>query len=305
MILKTGFNIKLIVQQTTVRTASGETLELGGVSETLMIPLWCRAIESRRRRAILRDPKAIEIVESLDYDFEGRLAHARRLAFRACLRTAMIDRWVREFLRRHAGRATVVEVGTGLNTRFERVDEGTLRWFDVDLPDSLALRRRFFADASRRTMVEGAFGDSDWLDGLAAGNSPILFVVEAVLVYLDEAQVRRGLAAIAAAYPGAEIIFDTVRTSAIARVERPMMRSYDAPFVWGCDDPRTIETWGDYRLLDSATMADLPRELLRRVPLQHRLALPWLRLRRPELLRAHALHRFVLQSGEPVSRSFS
>jgi O-methyltransferase involved in polyketide biosynthesis len=46
-----------------------------------------------------------------------------------------------------------VELGTGLNTRFERVDNGTVHWIDLDLPDTIALRRRYFADTERRQMV--------------------------------------------------------------------------------------------------------------------------------------------------------
>jgi O-methyltransferase involved in polyketide biosynthesis len=274
-----------------------QAVALGDVSETLMIPLWCRAIETERRGGFLSDPRAREIVAQLDYDFERRLASHRELAFRACLRTVMIDRWALEFLRLHPG-GTVVEIGTGLNTRFERVDNGALRWFDVDLPDSMALRRRFFADTPRRTMVEGAFGESDWLARVAEPRGgPYLFIAEAVLLYLPEATVRRGLNAIAAAFPGSQFVFDTMTRAAIASQPRRMMNSYSAPFVWGCDDAREVERWGAHRRLDSSTMFDLPPELLRRVPLRHRLALPYLRLRRPEVLRSHALHRFELRSA--------
>ena len=272
-----------------------QAVALGDVSETLMIPLWCRAIETGRRRPLLRDPRAQEIVAQLDYDLERRFASQRDLAFRACLRTVMIDRWVQEFLRMHPG-GTVVEIGTGLNTRFERVDNGALRWFDVDLPDSLALRRRFFSDTARRRMLPGAFGDDDWLAQLgSAGDGPFLFIAEAVLVYLTEETVKRGLNAIAAAYPGSQFVLDTVTRRAIASQARPMMQTYRAPFVWGCDDPRTIEAWGRHRCLDSQTMLDLPAELRRRVPLKHRLAFSYLRARRPEVLRSHALHRFELR----------
>lgn len=273
-----------------------QQVALGDISETLMIPLWCRAVETERRRGLLSDRRAQEIVAQLDYDFERRFAGARDLAFRACLRTVMIDRYVGEFLAEHP-RGTVVEIGTGLNTRFERVDNGALRWFDVDLPDSMALRRRFFADEPRRRMVEGAFGEADWLAQIG-GEGPFLFVAEAVLVYLPEETVRRGFAAIAAAFPGSRFVFDTVTRAAIATHDRPMMRTYRAPFVWGCDDPRAIEAWG-HRRLDSRTLLDLPADLRRRVPLKHRLLLPYLKLRRPELLRSHALHRFVLQPDRP------
>ncbi len=272
-------------------------VELGGVSETLMIPLWCRAVETERRRGLLHDPKAQAIVASLDYDFDRRFGALRNLAFRACLRTVMIDRWVRSFLRTNPG-ATIIEIGTGLNTRFERVDDGALRWFDVDLPDSMALRRRFFSDSERRTMVEGAFGDDRWLARIEPATGPKLFIAEAVLVYLDEGTVRRGFAQIAEAFPGSEFIFDTVTTAAVASRNRPMMKTYQAPFVWGCDDPRTIEGWAAHRLLETTTMYDLPRELRRRVPFEHRLAFPYLRWRKPELLRSHALHRAALRLAD-------
>lgn len=270
------------------------TVPLGEIAETLMIPLWCRAVETERRNGLLHDPKAQAIVASLDYDFDRRFASLRRLAFRACLRTVMIDRWVRSFLREHAD-ATVIEIGTGLNTRFERVDDGRLRWFDVDLPDATALRRRFFTDSERRTMVEGGFGDDAWLGRIEPAHGPKLFIAEAVLVYLSEATVRRGFEQIASAFPGSQFIFDTVTTAAVASRNRPMMKTYEAPFVWGCDDPRIVESWAGHELLATTTMYDLPRELRRKVPLEHRLAFPYLRWRKPELLRSHGLNLVRLQ----------
>ena len=92
--------------------------------------------------------------------------------------------------------------------------------------------------------IEGAFGESDWLARLASDRGgPYLFIAEAVLVYLQEEAVRRGISAIAAAFPGSQFVFDTVTPAAIAAQQRPMMRTYRAPFVWGCADPRSIEGW--------------------------------------------------------------
>ena len=268
---------------------------LGPVAQTLMIPLWSRAIETARPHGLLEDPKAQQIVASLDYDFEARFAAHRKLAFRACLRTVMFDRWVQRFIAEHP-HGTIVEIGTGLNTRFERVDNGLVRWFDVDLPDALALRRRFFEDTPRRTMLEGEFGEAGWLDALPPPEEgPVLFIAEAVLVYLEEATVRRGLEAIARRHPGSSFIFDTVAGRAFSA--RRMMTKRDAAFVWSCDDPRSIEGWGDHRLVESVTMRDLPAAVRRRIPLEHRLAYPWLRLLAPGRLTAHALHWFGLGVG--------
>ena len=37
----------------------------------------------------------------------------------------------------------VVNMGCGLDTRFPRVDNGKVLWFDLDLPEAIAIRRKF------------------------------------------------------------------------------------------------------------------------------------------------------------------
>jgi O-methyltransferase involved in polyketide biosynthesis len=90
----------------------------------------------------------------------------------------------------------VVEIGTGLNTRFERVDSGQVHWIDLDLPDTIELRGKFFADTARRRMVAGSVLDERWLDNVAQFPGPYFFVAEGVLVYLPEDQVSRPPAAL-------------------------------------------------------------------------------------------------------------
>ncbi len=57
----------------------------------------------------------------------------------------------------------MVEIGTGLNTRFERTDNGQVRWIDLDLPDTIELRRKFFADSDRRNMLAASALEEGWL----------------------------------------------------------------------------------------------------------------------------------------------
>ncbi|NJN29756.1 MAG: class I SAM-dependent methyltransferase [Synechococcales cyanobacterium RM1_1_8] len=121
-------------------------VELGPVQETLLIPLLGRARLSQQQPSLIQDPKALEIVSRLNYDF-SKWEKSKSL-WGATLRTRMIDEDVQDFLRQHPD-GTVIEIGCGLNTRFERLDNGQLRWFDLDLPDTIALRRQFFQDGDR------------------------------------------------------------------------------------------------------------------------------------------------------------
>jgi hypothetical protein len=183
------------------------SIQLGQVQETALVPLYARALESRRRRPILEDPKAVEIVDSIDWDF--RRFGQRRRVVGCTLRSAMFDVWVRDFLRRHA-EGTVVEIGAGLNTRFERLDNGTVHWYDLELPDMVELRRKFFSDSDRRITLAASVLDPDWIAAVRRSPGPYFLVAETVFVYLEESQVKAALEQIASGFPEVTIALDTL-----------------------------------------------------------------------------------------------
>lgn len=123
-------------------------------------------MESRRKHPILTDPKASKIVQSIDWDF--RRFDQRRRTVSCALRTAMLDQWTAKFLRRYP-EGTVVELGAGFNTRFERLDNGRLHWFHLDLPDAVEVRRKFFSDSERRRTLAGSVLDTGWRTRCARG----------------------------------------------------------------------------------------------------------------------------------------
>lgn len=104
------------------------SIALGTVQETLLVPLYGRAVESRKPKPALRDDKATQIVGAIDYDF-ARFDELPSL-LGTVLRTSLLDRWNAAFLAEYPT-GTVVELGTGLNTRFERVDNGLGRRGDL------------------------------------------------------------------------------------------------------------------------------------------------------------------------------
>ena len=68
------------------------------------------------------------------------------------VRAARFDEAVREFVDRHPDGA-VVELGCGLDTRWERCTGDRVDWFDLDLDAVIQVRRRYFQDGERRTML--------------------------------------------------------------------------------------------------------------------------------------------------------
>lgn len=223
------------------------TVDLGEVQETLLIPLYGTALDARHEEPMLGDRRADEIVAQIDCDFTKFRGPSLS---GSVLRSSIFDGYVRDFLEEHPD-GIVVDLGCGLNSRFERLDNGRVRWFDLDLPDTIALRRRFFEDTDRRTMIEGSILETDWFDTVRAGGGPVFLVSEAVLLYFDASVVHRALRGISAGFPGSRFAFDTGGRIMMDTQDRnPVFRALPARMRWTCDDPAQILDCG-YRLIDS------------------------------------------------------
>ena len=266
-------------------------VELGQVQQTLFFPLLARARETQGKRPLLSDPKAVELVGAINFN-EATFKTGMR--FIVVIRTMILDWWVRQFLVGHPG-GTVVELGTGLNTRFERTDNGSVHWIDLDLPDTIEVRRRFFADTGRRRMLAASLLDEDWLSAVEELPGPYFFVSDGVLVYLREQEVTSALARIAARFPGSSLAFDTYPQDALKWEHKMAARRGIARWQWPCDDPRTLERLG-LHLVESASPTRPPAGVRAALPARYRYLLP---LADPVLGRGVTLSLFQSGPGRP------
>jgi O-methyltransferase involved in polyketide biosynthesis len=184
------------------------SLSLTGVPETLLIPLYHRAQETQRSDAMLKDGKAVEIVRKLDFD-PSRFKLQQHDIVALVLRVREFDRFARDFLAAHPD-GVVVHIGCGLDTRFERVDNGQVEWFDLDLPEVINLRRKLIGDdGGRYHLLSCSVLDPVWIEKVSALRPrPFLFIAEGVLPYFEEAQVKWLVLKLQDTFPGAEMVFD-------------------------------------------------------------------------------------------------
>lgn len=127
---------------------------LGDVQETALIPLAIRANETERKMARIHDDKAVEIIRELDVDTEKL---NRFFSYEGVIaRTILFDETVKKLLRKYLD-AVCINIGCGLDDRFSRVDNGKIRWFNVDLPDSIEMRKKFFYETEREHMLAANF----------------------------------------------------------------------------------------------------------------------------------------------------
>ena len=236
-----------------------------------MITLWARAVETTQPNPILFDRKAVEIVDKIDYNFD-KFSSARDSQVGVCIRGYVIDQWLRQFLSNNAS-ATVVEIGAGLDTRFERLDNMTLRWFDLDLPDSVAVRKLFFAESDRRKFISGSVLEPDWINTVkAASAGPFFFIGEGVLMYFTDEQVKTLFAMLAEHFPGSLFAFDAMSPFMVKNQKTHDALQHTSAFVkWGLKDVKEIETWNEqYKIEKSLYFSNFP-QYLKRFSLKSRL----------------------------------
>ncbi len=251
-----------------------EKVILGPIQETLLITLWARAIEAIKDDPMIKDTKSVEISAQIDYDF-SKLKNARRTQVGVCLRSLAFDRWVNAYLSQNPN-GTVVEIGAGLNTRFERVDNGSVRWFDLDLPDAIAMRKQFFQETDRRKFIAASVLDPSWIDAVkASGDRPVMFAAEGVLIYLTEMQVKQVFATLTEHFPGSLLAFDSLSPYRIKHQnQHDAIKHFQARFQWGIEDIHDIQRWNPlYKILEIERYQDAPLKYLLRMGLLNSLML--------------------------------
>ncbi len=216
-------------------------IELGSIQETLLIPLYYRATESRREHRLFYDQAAVEILPELDYDFSNFDA-AWSLRNDVVVRTVMFDELVTDFMERYPD-GRVINLGAGLDARFQRLDNGRIRWYDLDVPDSIELRRRFLTPTDRNVFISKSMFDTSWFDDVGA-DAPTLIVAEALFFYFDEASMKDLLLKMLQRFPRAELVFQSVCPGIVGRKKSvPILRRTRAELLWGIHSGRELSSW--------------------------------------------------------------
>ena len=183
------------------------TINLGDVETTALIPVAIKASESLRKNPRVRDEVAVEMIKTLGIDtkpFDKFMSHEGVIA-----RTVMLDRMVKDFIAKNPS-AVIVNMGAGFDNRFSRVDNGSIFWFDLDLPDSIALRKKVFSDRERVSMLSGSVLEDSWCAAVKAESaktkSKVLFLAEGLFMYLTLEEISKLLSVLKSNFPGGTLI---------------------------------------------------------------------------------------------------
>jgi O-methyltransferase involved in polyketide biosynthesis len=223
-------------------------------------------MESQRKDALVYDPTAVDLVRKLDWDFSA-VQKMEKEQVNFLLRIREFDRQARAFLAEHPD-GVIVDLGCGLDTRFERIDNGQMDWYGLDLPEVIEIRHGLLAETPRSHFIAISILNFTWMDALASqAGRHILFLAEGVLVYLEEADVRRLVQALSSHFPGSELVCEVYSPVVIHLHPRP--KAVAEP-RWGLKNDRDVEAWAPgIRLLSQWYYFDKPEPRLGSFQIMH------------------------------------
>lgn len=214
------------------------SIKLGEVQETMLIPLAIKANETLRKNPRIKDEKAVEIIKKINIDtekYDKFMSHEGVVA-----RTIMFDRTLKEYIKQYPD-AVCVNLGCGLDNRFKRVDNGKIIWYNLDLPDTIAVRKQFFKDSKRVHTITSSVLDKSWMKDIPTGNK-IIFIAEGLLMYFSKEQVKEILLNMASFF--SDFIFITELmppfTSKMSK-HHDTVKNTNATFGWGTKTGHELE----------------------------------------------------------------
>lgn len=233
-----------------------EKVNLSGVNETMLVPVYARALESKKRNPAFYDKMAINIIDYLDYDFEKH-GKSKMNMWGCAARTVILDREVSAYIKKHPN-CSVVNMACGLDDRFNRVDNDRIEWYNIDFENVMNIRTNIFPKNDRVTDISGSVLENSWIEKVKNKDN-VLIVAEGLLMYLEESDVKKLFETVAASFKNCTIICELMSKCMVKNQKKhDTIKKTNAVFKWGIKNTEDFtklcsmyKMIGDFNLTDT------------------------------------------------------
>jgi len=197
------------------------TFTLTEVEETILFPLYGRALYSINPDNEYKDEEAEHLLSLLDVSVENLKKKVDETSQIGCAaRSITLEVIIKEFIKSHP-QATIVNIGAGLDTTFNRVDNGSIKWYNLDLPEAVKFRKKFLQDSERNKSIAKSVFDFSWIKEVEFDLKKAIFLVATgVFPYFTPPQIKEIFQIFPVKFSGGELIFDVVSKKGMNIINR-------------------------------------------------------------------------------------
>lgn len=207
---------------------------MNNVNRTLYIPLYGKAYVSKKG-IILQDKKAEAIWNSEGFELKSK-SKSKWLAYYMGMRSAVFDNWLADCMQSDVD-AVILHIGCGLDSRIYRVGSTVHTWFDIDFPEVIAERKKFYQSTNTYYMLGSDVRGKSWIDAIPHHRKAIV-VMEGVSMYMQQSELIMLLKRLTDYFEEVQILLDCYTTfAAKASKYKNPINDVGVTKVFGIDDP--------------------------------------------------------------------
>ena len=219
-----------------------EFINLSSTASTLLITLYSRANMSKKN-LIIKDEKAEEIIQLAGYN-QKKLRLKKSYQIFLTIRAKLIDDYTQDFIDKHKGDCTVIQVACGLDSRYNRINNDKVKWYDLDLYGTIALRKKFYKQTQNYKMIESNVCNFTWIDKIDPNDmkKPVLIIAEGLFMYLSKEDNETVFSTLPKYFNDIDIIFDAF-SPLVVKISKYIgtLKRTNASFKFGFKNPKVIE----------------------------------------------------------------
>ena len=215
------------------------------LASTLFIPLWARAKDYELKCPNANDKYAKIILNQLNYDTSrlDNLIYLYKLLTinDLSIRSGIIDTQLKNIFKNKQN-LTVYNIGCGLDSRYFRLGGLPGKWYDIDLQEVINTKSKLFdRNENYKLIVSDLFELSNYP---VHEDTTSVFILEGVLMYYDESEVKAYLSALSENFPNSYIILEVIGKLAQNTIH-PAIKALGLKhkYKWGISNYHLIENW--------------------------------------------------------------
>ena len=216
-------------------------MNLEGVERTMLLTLFAKAKHSQQKNHKFYDSKAIEVISEVDYDF-SIAEKDKPMQLGTISRTIVLDEMVGDYINAHP-ECTIVNIASGMDTRFNRLDNAKINWYNVDLKNSAEYRLKYIEDTDRVTTLAYSAMDPGWAGEIKI-RKDVLFIIEGLTMYLNQKDVEDILTVIDENFDTCTVFVEIMPPISVKNAKEESIEDMNAKFIWG------VEKGSDLRKLN-------------------------------------------------------
>jgi len=242
-----------------------EKVNVTGVPETMVQTLYARAKETRKKNAKINDEIAVELVKNLEYDF-SKADKDKAMNYGVIARIIVLDRMVEQYLEKNVN-TIVINIACGLDTRCYRMEGKYLRWYNVDLPETMKIRKRFLTETGPVYQIAKSTMDDSYIDDIDYHGENVLVIIEGLTMYLCEKDIRKMFFIIEKSFQEVTVMVETMSPFVVKHVKEKSIEGSNAKFTWGVENGTELQKIvPNFSILHEVSLVEGMKELM---PIYH------------------------------------